>query len=50
MMVNGTLWEVVVGPVDARLWKDLLPNDDPTLKAELTRAFLNYLGVARRAK
>ncbi|HEY6273632.1 MAG TPA: hypothetical protein VIX19_16755, partial [Terriglobales bacterium] len=26
-------------------WKGLLPKDDQALKRELTRAFLNYLGV-----
>ena len=47
-MVNGTLWEVVVNPGDIKLWKGLLPKDDRTLKAELTRAFLSYLGVERK--
>jgi AcrR family transcriptional regulator len=47
MMVNGTLWEVVVNSGDVRLWKGLLPKDDRTLKVELTRAFLSYLGVER---
>jgi AcrR family transcriptional regulator len=44
MMVSGTLWEVVVDPGDAKLWNGLLPQDDRTLKTELTRAFLSYLG------
>jgi AcrR family transcriptional regulator len=48
MMVNGTLWEVVVNPGDTRLWRGLLPKDDRTLKSELTQAFLAYLGVQRR--
>jgi hypothetical protein len=46
MMVIGTLWEVVVSPGDFSSWKGLLPNDDRTLKVELKRAFLGYLGVA----
>lgn len=46
MMVIGTLWEVVVSPGDFNSWKGLLPNDDRTLKVELKRAFLGYLGVA----
>ena len=45
MMVIGTLLEVVVNPGDVKLWKGLLPKDDRTLKAEMTRAFLSYLGV-----
>jgi AcrR family transcriptional regulator len=49
-MVIGTLWEVVVNSGDIKLWKGLLPKDDRTLKGELTRAFLGYLGVERKAK
>jgi AcrR family transcriptional regulator len=44
VMVVGTLWEIVVNPGDIKLWKGLLPKDDRTLKVELTRAFLSYLG------
>jgi AcrR family transcriptional regulator len=43
-MVSGTLMEVVVNPGDVKLWKGLLPKDDRTLKTEITRAFLSYLG------
>jgi AcrR family transcriptional regulator len=46
IMVIGTLWELVVNPGDSKLWKGLLPTDDRTLKAELRRSFLSYLGVA----
>jgi AcrR family transcriptional regulator len=49
VMVIGTLWEVVVNPGDIKLWKSLLPKDDRSLKVELTRAFLSYLGVERKA-
>jgi AcrR family transcriptional regulator len=49
MMLIGTLWEVVVNPGHIRLWKDLLPKDDKTLKGELTRSFLGYLGVEPKA-
>jgi AcrR family transcriptional regulator len=48
VMVIGTLWEVVVNPGDVKLWKGLLPKDDRTLKGEITRAFLSYLGVERK--
>jgi AcrR family transcriptional regulator len=47
VMVIGTLWEVVVNPGDIKLWKSFLPKDDRTLKGELTRSFLCYLGVER---
>jgi AcrR family transcriptional regulator len=50
MMVIGTLWEVIVNPGDTKVWKDLLPKDDRMLKSELTRSFLSYLGVERKAK
>jgi AcrR family transcriptional regulator len=49
-MVIGALWELVVNPGDIKLWKGLVPNDDRTLKSELTRAFLSYLGVERKAR
>jgi AcrR family transcriptional regulator len=49
VMVVGTLWEVVVSPGDAKLWKGLLPKDDQALGRELTRSFLSYLGVERKA-
>jgi AcrR family transcriptional regulator len=45
VMVIGTLWEVVVSPGDAKLWKGLLPKDDQALGRELTQSFLGYLGV-----
>ncbi|HEX7677627.1 MAG TPA: helix-turn-helix domain-containing protein [Thermoanaerobaculia bacterium] len=45
MMVISTLYELVVMPITAIDWKDLLPKDDQALKRELTRAFLSYLDV-----
>jgi AcrR family transcriptional regulator len=50
MMVIGALWEVVVNSGDTKLWKGLLPKDDRTLKVELTRAFLHYLGAERKTR
>lgn len=50
MMVIGTLWELVVIPGDVKLWKGILPKDDRTLKGEITRAFLSYLGVERKTR
>jgi len=49
MMVASTLFELVVLPVDLGPLKTSLPKDDPALKRELTRAFLNYLGVKTQA-
>jgi hypothetical protein len=50
MMVIGALWEIVVNPGDIKLWKGLLPKNDRTLKAELTRAFLSYLSVEQKVR
>jgi hypothetical protein len=48
VMTVGALWELVVSPVDRKVWKGLIPDDDQTLKRELTRSFLSYLGVERK--
>ena len=45
MMVVSTLQELVLDTSDIKVWKGLLPQDDRTLRKELTRAFLSYLGV-----
>lgn len=45
LMIISTLYEVVVMPVSAKQWRDLLPKDDRELKRELTRAFLRYIDV-----
>jgi len=45
MMVISTLFEVVVLVPEPGPWKAFLPKDDRGLQHELTRAFLNYLGV-----
>ena len=50
MMLIGTLWEVIVNPGDIKVWKGLLPKDDSTLKVELVRSFLRYLGAERQAR
>jgi AcrR family transcriptional regulator len=47
VMIIGTLWEIVVNPGDIKLWRGLLPKDDKTLKGELTKSFLSYMGVER---
>jgi AcrR family transcriptional regulator len=48
MMVISMLYELLLHPWDVRAWKGLLPQDDVTLRRELTRAFLSYLGAAGR--
>jgi AcrR family transcriptional regulator len=46
MMVISTLFDLVVMPQDPSLYKGLWPQDDRTIKKEMVRAFLNYLGIA----
>ena len=48
VMVMGALWEIVVTPGDAKVWKALMPKDDRSLKRELVRSFLNYLGCEQK--
>jgi AcrR family transcriptional regulator len=50
MTVISTLFELVVQPQEPSLYKGLWPQDDRTLKKELVRAFLNYLGVTSGAE
>jgi AcrR family transcriptional regulator len=45
MMVISALFELVVMPLDLGPVKHFLPKDDLALRRELTRMFLNYLGV-----
>jgi AcrR family transcriptional regulator len=44
-MVVSTLHDFILHTIDLKAWKTLLPQDDPTLRRELTRAFLRYLGA-----
>jgi len=51
MMVVGTLYHVVVWPREQKKWlRDMLPPDDDALAAEVTRAFLSYLGGESRPR
>ena len=43
LMVISTLQELVLDTPEIRIWKGLMPQNDRTLKDELTRAFLSYL-------
>jgi AcrR family transcriptional regulator len=42
-MIVGALWELVVYPPNARVWKGLVPASDKELQRELTRSLLSYL-------
>jgi hypothetical protein len=47
-MIVGALWELVINPPNAKLWKELVPTSDQALKQELTRSFLSYLATERQ--
>jgi hypothetical protein len=47
MMVINTLRDLILNTPDMKVLKGLLPQDDQTLKNELTRAFLSYLGAGQ---
>jgi AcrR family transcriptional regulator len=44
-MIVGALWELVVYPPNARVWKGLVPASDKELQQELTRSLLSYLAT-----
>lgn len=48
MMLFSTLMEMVLIEPDFKNWQALFPKDDASLKRELTRAFLSYLGVEQK--
>ena len=43
--LSSTLIELILVDHDLRCWQAVIPKDDQTLKRELLRNFLNYLGV-----
>ena len=47
MMLTSTLVELILADHDLKYWQDVIPKDDQTLKRELLRSFLSYLGVER---
>lgn len=46
--LSSTLIELILVDHDLRCWQVVIPKDDQTLKRELLRNFLNYLGVEQR--
>ena len=49
MMLTSTLIELILVDHDLRCWQAVIPKDDQTLKHELLRNFLNYLGVEHKS-
>lgn len=46
--LSSTLIELILVDHDLRCWQVVIPKDDQTLKRELLRNFLGYLGVEQR--
>src|SRR6202041_1201470 len=49
MMLTSTLIELILVDHDLKNWQAVIPKDDQSLKRELLRSFLSYLGVEQKA-
>jgi AcrR family transcriptional regulator len=49
MMLTSALIELILVDHDLKNWQAVIPRDDQSLKRELLRSFLNYLGVEQKA-
>lgn len=49
MMLVSALIELVLSDHDLKNWQTVIPKDDLSLKRELLRSFLSYLGVEQKA-
>src|ERR1700733_6141194 len=48
MMLSSTLIELILADHDMKNWQAVIPKDDLSLKRELLRSFLNYLGIEHK--
>jgi AcrR family transcriptional regulator len=48
IMLTSTLVELILVDHDLKNWQAVIPKDDPSLKRELLRSFLNYLGIEQK--
>ncbi|HEY4839231.1 MAG TPA: helix-turn-helix domain-containing protein [Candidatus Acidoferrales bacterium] len=48
MMLSSTLIELILVDHDMKNWQAVIPKDDLSLKRELLRSFLNYLGIEHK--
>jgi len=48
MMLTSALTELILLDYDLKNWQAVIPKDDRSLRRELLRAFLSYLGVPQR--
>jgi len=49
MILTSTLIELILVDHDLKNWQTVIPKDDQSLKRELLRTFLSYLGVEQKA-
>jgi hypothetical protein len=48
MTLTSTLTELIVVDHDMKNWQAVIPKDDVSLKRELLRSFLSYLGIEQK--
>ena len=48
MMLTSTLVELILVDHDLKNWQAVIPKDDQSLKRELLRTFLRYLGIEQK--
>jgi AcrR family transcriptional regulator len=48
MMLTSALIELILVDHDLKNWQAVIPKDDQSLKRELLRSFLSYLGIEQR--
>jgi len=48
MMLTSTLIELILVDHDMKNWQAVIPRDDQSLKRELLRSFLSYLGIEQK--
>lgn len=48
MTLTSTLVELILADHDLKYWQAVIPKDDQSLKRELLRSFLSYLGVQQK--
>jgi hypothetical protein len=49
MTLTSTLIELILVDHDLQNWQAVIPKDDQSLKRELLRTFLSYLGIEQKA-
>jgi AcrR family transcriptional regulator len=49
MMLTSTLIELILVDHDLKNWQTVIPKDDQSLKRELLRSFLSYLGIEQKS-